>query len=263
MPFINSVTSKVFRKRRTRISGPLDGTRGTVSNPGVSAQEIYDAGNTSSGWYYIQTSGMETARQVYCNMDDESGGWMLVSYNPSNVTGSPGSVYPNVWNNGQGTLNKLSTNVMDLWYHNGTAQCNRVMKMASTSADRTPALDNMGIANYVLYDNPENLNLSSVNPTVITNNIPMTGTWFAIKGHTLMTGPLSVNAPGDWIYQAGNWWTVCGPSSQLSTDGRSGNAQGTGSWTNSLQSILYGMADVTETTTSSRSDIETYAIFVK
>lgn len=263
MPFINSVSSKVFLKRRARPAGPLDGTRGTVSNPGVSAQEIYDAGNTTTGWYYIQTSSMETAKQVYCNMDDQSGGWMLISYNPTGITLTPGMIYPNVWTAGEGTLNKMAVNAMDLWYNSGTAQCDRVMKMASTSVDQTPLLDNMSIANYVVYDNPENLDLSAVNPTVITNNTPMTGVWYNITGHTAMTSPLAVNSPGDWVYQAGVWWSVCGPSTQLSTDGRSGNAQGTGSWTNHSTNNYYGMADVAVGINSQRTDIQTYAFYIK
>jgi hypothetical protein len=56
--------------------------KGTLANPGVSAQDIYNSGQTSSGWYYIKTSTMGSARQVYCNMTDESGGWMLIAYTP-------------------------------------------------------------------------------------------------------------------------------------------------------------------------------------
>jgi hypothetical protein len=55
---------------------------GTLGDPGISAQAIYNAGQTTSGWYYIQTSSMVTARQVYCNMTDEGGGWMLIAYTP-------------------------------------------------------------------------------------------------------------------------------------------------------------------------------------
>ena len=243
--------------------------RGTLENPGTSAQDILDSGQTTSDWYYIQTSTMASPLQVYCNMTDESGGWMLIAYTPDfagtgGIGVSAGLGYPNTWENGQGTLNKLRASTMDLWFHDGAAQCTQVMKMAQTTVSQTPLLANMVIANKVVYDNPDNLLLSTVsNYPAFVNNTPMTGTWSPIKGHTVMNTPLTVNAPGDWIYQAGNWWTVCGPSSQLLPDGRSGNAQGTGSWTNPTLNNLYGMANVAATTNSNRADVRSYAVYIK
>lgn len=243
---------------------------GTADNPAISAQAIYDSGQTTSGWYYIQTSTMESAREVYCNMDDESGGWMMIGYTPefsnaTGVAGTAGLMYPNYWENGEGTFNRMRVLASDLWYHNGSAQCDSVMKMASTTASLTPLLANMDIANQVIYDNPDNLQIIETSPTTwtITNNTPMTGTWYDVKGHTLMTGPLTVNAPGDWIYTANSWWTVCGPSTDLQSTGRSGNAQGTGSWTNPTSNNLYGMADVAATTNCQRTDVKTYAVYIK
>lgn len=243
--------------------------RGTLENPGISAQDIYDSGQTESGWYYVQTSTMAQSRQVYCNMTDNGGGWMLISYTPSfnNTTGGlgAGSRYPNTWENGEGTFNRLRVSTMDLWYHNSSAQCTQVMKMATTTYNQIPLLDNMEIANKVVYGNPGNLSLSTVsNYPAFVNNTPMTGTWSPIKGHTLMSTSLDVNAPGDWIFVINNsWWTVCGPSTQLSPEGRSGNAQGTGSWTNPSNSSVYGVRDVTAGSGSLRSDIQTYAVFIK
>jgi hypothetical protein len=243
--------------------------KGTLANPGVSAQDIYNSGQTSSGWYYIKTSTMGSARQVYCNMTDESGGWMLIAYTPgftgTGVAGvTAGLGYPNTWENGEGTLNKLRASTMDLWYHNSTAQCSQVLKMASTTASQTPLLASMSIANKVIYTNASNLSLSAVsNYPAFVNNTPMTGTWYPVKGHTQMNTSLSVNAPGDWIYQANSWWTVCGPSTELQAQGRSGNAQGTGSWTSPSANNLYGMSDVTAVTNSLRSDINSYAVYIK
>ena len=243
--------------------------KGTLANPGVSAQDIYDSGNTTSDWYYIQTSTMPSPSQVYCNMDDESGGWMLIGYTPefnnlTGVAGTAGLLYPNAWTNGEGTLNRLRVNAMDLWFHSGAAQCTSVLKMATTVASQTPLLANMQIANKVIYDNPSNLLLSTVsNYPAFVNNTPMTGTWYPVKGHTLMSTSLAINAPGDWIYLAGNWWTVCGPSTDLNSTGRSGNAQGTGSWTNPSSNNLYGMANVAATTNSQRTDVKSYAVYIK
>ena len=242
---------------------------GTLENPGVSAQAIYNSGQTTSDWYYIKTSIMASPLRVYCNMDDESGGWMLIGYTPDfsglgGVGVTAGLGYPNAWENGQGTLNKLRVNTMDLWFHNSSAQCTQVLKMATTTASQIPLLANMTIANKVVYTNPSNLLLSTVsNYPAFVNNTPMTGTWYNVKGHTLMTGPLTVNAPGDWIYQASVWWTVCGPSTELQVQGRSGNAQGTGSWTNPANNNLYGMSNVATTTNSQRSDIKSYAVYIK
>ena len=244
-------------------------TLGTLANPAVSAQAIYNSGQTTDGWYYIKTSNMASARQIYCNMTDGGGGWMLMTYNP-NVSTSSGTPYPNQWIGGTGSFaSMVSIDTRQVWYHNGTAQCTQVMKMASAAtASLTPLLTNMQIANKVVYTNPNNLQLTatfSSSSAVFANNTPMSGTWSGIKGHTLMTGNLNVNAPGDWVYVvAGQWWTVCGPSTAFpDSQGRSGNAQGSGSWTNNSIVTIYGMADVAATGSSNRSDIKTYAIYIK
>jgi len=239
-------------------------TLGTIGNPAVSAQAIYNSGQTTSGWYYIQTSNMTSAKQIYCNMTDEGGGWMLMSYSPNNTISPLGIPYPNQWLGGTGSLSsRVSIDAREVWYHNGLAQCSQVMKIASTTASLVPLVSNVQIANKVVYSNPNNLRLSATFSTTLNNNTPMTGTWSGIKGHTLMNTSLAVNAPGDWIYAVNTWWTVCGPSTQLSADGRSGNAQGSGSWTNISSGIIYGMADVAATTNSNRSDIKTYAVYIK
>jgi hypothetical protein len=240
---------------------------GTIGNPAVSAQAIYNSGQTTDGWYYIQTSNMGSPRQIYCNMTDQGGGWMLMTYNP-NVNISSGTPYPNQWLGGTGSFaSMISIDTRQVWYHSGTAQCTQVMKMASTTASLVPLLSNITIANKVVYTNPNNLRLTatfSSSSAVFTTNTPMTGTWSGVKGHTQMTSNLTVNAPGDWVYAtSGGWWTVCGPSTQLFADGRSGNAQGSGSWTNNGNNNIYGMADVVATSTSQRSDIKTYAVYIK
>jgi len=250
-------------------SYPVTSTLGTIDNPAVSAQAIYEDGQTTSGWYYIQTSTMNSPKEVYCNMEDEGGGWMLITYNPTNTV-TTGNAYPNNWSYTSGSFSsKFNVDVQDLWYNNGSYQCTQVMKMASTTASLTPLLDGMEIANKVVYNNPGNLiisrTFSSTQSAVYANNTPMVGSWSAVKGHTLMTGPLNVNAPGDWIYLVNNsWWTVCGPSTAYpDPQGRSGNAQGSGSWTNISSNNIYGMANVAATTNSQRSNIKTYAVYIK
>ena len=253
----------------TSYSGPSS-TLGTLANPAVSAQAIYNSGQTTNGWYYIKTSNMASARQIYCNMTDQGGGWMLMTYNPDATVVPLGTPYPNQWLGGTGSFaSKVSIDTRQVWYNSGTAQCTQVMKMASPTASLTPLLSNMQIANKVVYTNPNNLKLtgtfSNGTNAVTVNNTPMSGTWSGIKGHTKMTSNLNVNAPGDWVYLAVQpWWTVCGPSTAYpDPQGRSGNAQGSGSWTNVMNNIIYGMADVDTTTNSNRVDIKTYAVYIK
>ncbi len=243
------------------------GLKGSLDNPGISGLDIYNSGQTTDGWYYIKTSSMATSKLVYCNMTDDGGGWMMITYTPnfSIVGGTQGVRYPNVWQNGQGNFDRMAANTTDLWYNNSVNQCTQVMKMASATASLTPLLSNMQIANKVVYSNPENLSLVTyvTDSYSTTSTLDLKGVWSGLKGHTLMTGTLSVNAPRDWIYLTNQWWTVCGPSTQLLTDGRSGNAQGSGSWTNPSNSNLYGMANVATITNSLRTDIKTYAVFIK
>ena len=261
------MTSLLLPAASAAASGaPLLGTDATDAAP--SAMALLDAGQEDDGWYWIQTSSMATARLVYCNLTDEGGGWMLVCYSPDHAVGigsAAGSRYPNHWLNGQGTLDRLAVDTMALWFHDGAAQCDTVLKMASTVEGLTPRLTDMAIANRVTYTNPSDLALVPyvTDAYAITSTGVLGGTWSPVKGHTLMTGPLTVNAPRDWIYLGDSWWTVCGPSTDLQADGRSGNAQGTGSWTNPSTSSIYGMSDVAATSDSARGDLRTYAVFIR
>jgi hypothetical protein len=74
---------------------------------------------------------------------------------------------------------------------------------------------------------------------------------------------LTVDVPGNWIYAANSWWAVCGTNTQLTENGGSGNAQGTGSWTNPETNQLYGMSNVSTGTNSLRTNIQTYAVYIK
>jgi hypothetical protein len=241
--------------------GTLLGTDPADAAPSASA--LKDAGQDQDGWYWIQTSSMPTSRLVYCNQTDEGGGWMLICYAPDFV--NTGARYPNHWLNGQGSLDRLAVDTMALWFNDGAPPCNSVLKMASPDTGRPPQLANMQIANRVTYSNPQDLALVEyVSDSYATNStLALNGTWSPVKGHTFMTAPLTINAPRDWIYASNDWWTVCGPSTDLQINGRSGNAQGTGSWTNPNFSSLYGMADVAASTLSVRNDLRTYAVFIR
>lgn len=66
------------------------GTLGTASNPAVNAKEIYDSGNRTSGYYYIN-GGSGTARVFYCILSSSwggGGGWMVIANHDA-------SKYPN------------------------------------------------------------------------------------------------------------------------------------------------------------------------
>ena len=249
--------------------GGAGAAKGTFNNPGESAQDILNSGQTASGWYYIKTSTMATPRQVYCNMTDNGGGWMLVGYNPSNVSGSPGLLFFNSWSAGQGTLNKLTCDINDLWFNAGSPQCTRTMRMANTSANQTPFLANMTIANYCVYASSAfqfpgtNVNIATSYTLNASNGINLT--WYNLQGYTQMSGPIASNCPIDWIYNVGTgyYWTVCGPSNDQISTGRSGNGQGTGSWTNSTNNNIYGMKDVPFDVSGSTSNLESFAIYIK
>lgn len=243
-------------------------TLGAEASPATSARALLDDGWDTDGWYWIQTSSMSTPRRVWCNLTDESGGWMLVCYSPDHRT--TGSRYPNVWENGEGTLDRSTVDVMDLWFHDGSAQCDSVLRMASPTAGVTPRLADVEMANRVTYSNPGDLALVPYVTSAyqITTTGALDGTWTAVKGHTVMTGPLSVNAPRDWIQVDSFWWMVCSPSTELLADGRSANNQGTGGWTYPFNDqvtskSLYGLADVGPSVGSNRTDLRSYALFIR
>lgn len=238
------------------------GSGDSENSPAVSAQALRTAGNTSDGWYWIRTSQMSAARRVYCNMTDEGGGWMLACYSPDHVL--TGSRYPNVWTGGQGVLDRMATDVRELWFDGEGAQCTSVLKMASTLSARDPNLAAMQIANRVTYTNPGDLALndSGDGSLTVTSTLALDGTWSAVKGHTTMSGPLVIKAPRDWV-QNSNFWNVCGASSDVVATGRSTELVGTYSATRREADPLYGMANVAATASSLSRDLRSYAVYIR
>ena len=244
----------------------IGATLGTLSNPAISAIQLYNAGIRTDGWYWIKTGMMTGSVQVYCNQTDNGGGWMLVSYNPSGST-QTGYPYPN---GDSGSLQNPSfikhyRNAENLWYAtSGSAQCNSVMRMAST-ASRSPHLVSCSIAHSVTYTNPNVLDISTTaSPNTLKNSTPLTGSWSPIKGYTIMTGSLPTQAPPDWLFDTTNWWNVTTPTTDLVTAyGRSSNAQGNGGWTNRTTNTIYGLSNVTTNANSSNSTYNTLAVYIK
>ena len=244
----------------------IGATLGTISNPAISAVQLYNSGVRTNGWYWIKTNMMTSSVQVYCNQTDNGGGWMLISYNPSgSAAGQTGYYYPNNWVSGSGTFNKLATNAEELWYSvSGSAQATSVMRMASTASVQ-PHLSNCSIAHSVTYTNPNVLDISTTaSPNTLKLSTPLTGSWSPIKGYTLMTGSLNTQAPPDWLYDTANWWTVTTPTTDLATPyGRSGNAQGNGGWTNRLNNAVYGLSNVATNANGNITNFNTLAVYIK
>lgn len=242
-------------------------TLGTLSNPAFSAIQLYNAGIRRNGWYWIKTNMMTSSVQVYCNQTDNGGGWMLVSYNPSGST-QIGYPYPNADSGSLQTQSfiKHYRNAENLWYlTSGSAQCNSVMRMASTASVQ-PHLSNCSIAHSVTYTNPNALDIDTRSTQVLKLSPALTGSWSAIKGYTFMTASsYNVAAPCDWLYDAANWWTVAGPTNVYpdAPYGRSGNALGTGGWTNRTINTVYGLANVTTTGNAITTNFNTLAVYIK
>lgn len=243
----------------------IGATLGTLSNPAISATQLYNSGVRTNGWYWIKTGMMTSSVQVYCNQTDNGGGWMLVSYNPSGST-QLGYPYPNQFSGSVGgSLQKHVRNAEALWYStSGSAQCNSVMRMAST-ASVAPLLSNCSIAHQTVYSNPNALDIDTNLTQTLKLAPALTGSWTALKGYTFMTGSLPVAAPCDWLYDTSNWWTVNGPTNVYpdAPYGRSGNALGTGGWTNRLNNTVYGLANVTTTANAVVSNFNTLAVYIK
>ncbi len=246
----------------------IGSTLGTISNPAISATQLYNAGIQTNGWYYIQTGMMTSSVQVYCNQTDNGGGWMLISYNPSGST-QLGYPYPNADSGSlqNPTFIKHYRNAENLWFNvSGSAQCNSVMRMASTASVQ-PHLSNCSIAHQTVYNNPNVLDIDTRATQILKLSAPLTGSWTALKGYTFMTASsYPIAAPCDWLYDTAQWWTTNGPTNAYpdAPYGRSGNALGTGGWTNRNTNQVYGLlGSATTTTSANTTNFNTLAVYIK
>ena len=272
MPFLASVEGSYAYGRGPQLYG---GNGSTSNNPAVSAIEAYNAGNTTNGWYWIKTSGMTEARQVWCNQQDNGGGWMLASYNGNKQSATAtvsGQFYPVAWSNGQGTLSgQFAVNAMDLWYHNGINQCSNVMRVASMTSNAVPTLANSYIAHTVTYTtNANKLSLtpaSGVQGTGVfsTSNVLMTGLWSNVKGYTILSNYTITSNDSDWMYNTGTsfYWIVC---QSINDTSRGGSGLDTGAWMRTQGKDSWGLLSncaVGGSSLGSSFPGNTLAIFIK
>jgi hypothetical protein len=270
MPFISSAEYTY-----AYANAPVSGGTGTSSNnPAINAIAVQNAGSTSNGWYWIKTSRMPVARQVYCNLTDAGGGWMCVSYSGTKQSATPalrGQFYPCAWSGGAGVLSgQFAVDVMDLWYHNGTNQCSNLLRLATNTVNDTPTVTNSFIAHQCTYTtNAGRLSTttSGVQGTGVLDPaaILMATTWSAVKGYTLMTTQ-TTNTASDWMYNAGAnfYWNPVLPSTD-SNSIRSGSGTGIGGWMRTQDRDSWGLANVASNVGSSGSSFagNTLAVFVR
>ena len=74
----------------------LDGS--SIERAAISARAIKElTGTTTNGWYWIKPTGWTTPRYVYCDMNSNGGGWMLMAWQSTQM--------PNYWAVGDAEYN--------------------------------------------------------------------------------------------------------------------------------------------------------------
>jgi hypothetical protein len=138
--------------------------------------------------------------------------------------------------------------------------------MASTASVQ-PLLSNCSIAHQTVYNNPNALDIDTNATQTLKLSAPLTGSWSALKGYTFMTASsYPIAAPCDWLYDTTTWWTTNGPTNAYPDTpyGRSGNALGTGGWTNRTSNQVYGLlGSVTTVQSANTTNFNTLAVYIK
>ena len=253
---------------------PPSGLGLTSNNPGSNAQAIYTAGNTSNGFYWIRTSIMSSANQVYCNMED--GAWMLISYNGHKQDATlvrRGQLYPVGWSNELG-LNTLGgmmvANFNELWYSGTSNQCTQLMRLAFNATNAVPVLSNAYIGHTVTYGSNVNLiaptTASGIQGSGVFNPsaVLVGATWTALKGYTTLSN-YSTKAASDLLYNTGTnfYWNPCLPIGDQTL--RSGSAQDIGGWMRTQDRDSWGLSNVAVGASSAGNGFpgNTLAVFIK
>lgn len=94
--YFNSSSSKLYIYNGTEFGAVTFASLGSQANPASSAQELIDEGITTSGMYYIKAPGMTNPQQIYCDMSDFGGGWMLIAYGHVAATTGAAQNIPNL-----------------------------------------------------------------------------------------------------------------------------------------------------------------------
>ena len=68
-------------------------------NAATSARAIKDlTGTTTNGYYWIKPTSYDVPRYVYCDMNTNGGGWMLIGWHGGNLGGANSHLSNNEWN---------------------------------------------------------------------------------------------------------------------------------------------------------------------
>ena len=265
------------------------------TNPAIHASQV-STWTTTNDWYWIQTTQMPSAKKVYCNLNDDGGDWMLVSFSPNcsapNASGC--MLYPNGWINGEGSATAftgtahMSIDIDDVWWNgsksSNNVQCSKVMYgIHDTSVTQAPTISTFTRTNRQTYVDPNNLGVldatavpqstgSSWPSPDSTIGSPGVIQWTGLKGYD-STWPLDSQGQSvavdhtdkRWLFSTSGWWNPC--QDYQCTDYGQGQGFDTGIWIQWFAggTSIYGFGDWNYPGTGNRStsDAASYMQWVK